>query len=423
MNTPRWNSAPGGFNPAGFFSREVAANPFPLFAQLREAGAVAVVPVPFGSGGQSVWMVTRLEEAVQVLKNPLFTVDPSTISRDDEKPPSPSRGSGGFLGRSMIAVDEPDHRRLRSLVSKAFTPRYIQSLRDSIQRIADSLLDRVADQSRMDLVNEYAFPLPITVISTMLGVPSEGQALIREWSKLFSSGAPSPDPAQVMISQTFADYLVQLIAEKRVHPHDDLISQLVQIEEAGDRLEEGELLSMIALLIFAGHETTSNLISNGMLMLFDAPLQLQRLKADLSLVPLAVEELLRYNGPVLAHAPRYAIEDVTLAGQQIRKGDLVLTMLGSANRDESQFTQPEELDIARKLNRHVAFGQGIHACLGAPLARLEGDIAFTTLLRRLPDIRLDMPRDAVTWKGNVFLHGISSLPVAFSSVLHTSREA
>lgn len=414
MNNPRRNSAPGGFNPAGFFSKEVAANPFPLFAQLRSAGAVVAVPVPFGSEGQSVWMVTRLEEAVQVLKNQLFTVDPSTISHDDDQQPSPPRGPGGFLGHSMIAVDEPDHRRLRSLVSKAFTPKYIQSLRPSIQRIADELLDRVADQGRMDLVNEYAFPLPITVISTMLGVPSEGQALIREWSKLFSSGgAPSPDPAQVMISQTFADYLVQLIAEKWVHPHDDLISQLVQIEEAGDRLDEGELLSMIALLIFAGHETTSNLIGNGMLTLFDAPLQLQRLKADLSLVPVAVEEFLRYNGPVLVPAPRYATEEVTLGGQQIRKGDMVLTMLGSANRDESQFIQPEELDIARNLNRHVAFGQGIHVCLGAPLARLEGDIAFTTLLRRLPYLRLDTPRDAVTWKGNVFLHGISSLPVAF----------
>jgi cytochrome P450 len=412
MSKPRRNSARGGFNPAGFFSTEFAANPFPLFAQLRSAGAV--VAVPFGSEGESVWMVTRLEEAVQVLKNQLFTVDPSTISRDENQQQSPPRGVGGFLGRSMIDVDEPDHRRLRSLVSKAFTPRYIQSLRPSIQRIADELLDRVADQGHMDLVKEFAFPLPITVISTMLGVPSEGQALIREWSELFSSGgAPSRDPARELITQTFAEYLVQLIAEKRVHPHDDLISQLIQIEEAGDRLEEGELLSMIALLIFAGHETTSNLIGNGMLMLFDAPLQLQRLKADLSLVPVAVEEFLRYNGPVLAPAPRYATEDVTLGGQRIRKGDMVLTMLGSANRDESQFTQPEELDIARSLGRHVAFGQGIHTCLGAPLARLEGDIAFTTLLRRLPDIRLDMPRDAVIWKGNLFLHGISSLPVAF----------
>lgn len=179
---------PGGFLPAGLFSEDFVANPFPLFAQLREAGAV--VAVPFGSEGQSVWMVTRLEEAVQVLKNQLFTVAPSTISFGNDQP-SPPRGPGGLsglLGQSMIAVDEPDHRRLRSLVSKAFTPKYIQSLRPNIQQIADELLDRVQDQGRMDLVNDYAFPLPINVISNMLGVPSEGQALIREWSELFAGG-------------------------------------------------------------------------------------------------------------------------------------------------------------------------------------------------------------------------------------------
>ena len=413
MNNSGRNATPGGFPPAGLFSEAVAANPFPLFAQLREAGAVVAMPLPVGPGGPSVWIVTRLEEAVQVLKNQLFTVDPSTISRRDDQP-SPSRGLGGLLGQSMIAVDEPDHRRLRSLVSKAFTPKYIQSLRPRIQRIADELVDRVQDQGRLDLVNGYAFPLPINVISNMLGVPSEGQALIREWSELFSGGAArQEETSRIVLTRTFAEYLVQLIAEKRAHPQDDLISQLVQIEEAGDRLDEDELLSMIALLIFAGHETTSNLIGNGMLMLFDNPAQFQRLKADLSLVPTAVEEFLRYNGPVLSPAPRYATEDVILGGQQIRKGDMVLTMLGSANHDESQFTQPEELDIARSLNRHVAFGQGIHVCLGAPLARLEGDIAFTTLLRRLPQVRLAIPRNAVKWRGNFTLHGISSLPVAF----------
>lgn len=416
MNTSGRNVTSGGFLPAGLFSEEVAANPFPLFAQLRSVGAVVAMPMAVGPGGTSAWMVTRLEEAVQVLKNQLFTVDPSKISRRDEQP-SPSRGLGGLLGQSMIAVDEPDHRRLRSLVSKAFTPKYIQSLRPGIQQIADALLDRVQDKGHMDLVDEYAFPLPINVISNMLGVPTEGQALIREWSELFSGGrAVRQDSSRLLITQTFANYLVQLIAEKRVHPHDDLISQLVQIEDAGDRLDEGELLSMIALLIFAGHETTSNLIGNGMLMLFDNPTQLQRLRADLSLVSTAVEEFLRYNGPVLAPAPRYATEDVTLGGQHIQKGDMVLTLLGSANHDESQFTQPEELDIARSLNRHVAFGQGIHVCLGAPLARLEGDIAFTTLLRRLPDVRLALPRNAIKWRGNLILHGISSLPVAFSFV-------
>lgn len=415
MSNASVNGAAEGMNPTPFFGADFVANPFPLFAQLRSAGAVVAVPLPFGPGpeARSVWMVTQLDEAVQVLKNRRFTVDPSTILGEDGQP-SQSRGLGGLLGQSMIAVDEPDHRRLRSLVSKAFTPKYIQSLRPGIQKIADELLDRVQDQGQMDLVNDYAFPLPINVISQMLGVPSEGQELIREWSELFSGGgAGSQDKSHLLITQTFADYLLQLIAEKRMHPQDDLISQLVQIEDGGDKLSEDELISMMALLIFAGHETTSNLIGNGTLMLFDYPDQLQRLISDPTLVPAAVEEFLRYNGPVLSPAPRYATEDVELAGQLIHKGDMLLTVLGAANRDESQFTQPEELDIARSLNRHVAFGQGIHVCLGAPLARLEGDIAFTTLLQRLPKLRLAIPRDSVQWRGNFSLHGISSLPVAF----------
>jgi cytochrome P450 len=413
MNSSGSNAAPQGMNPAMLFSADFVANPFPLFAQLRSAGAVVSVPSPFGEGAGTFWLVTRLEEAVQVLKNRLFTVDSSTIAWDDGRPVQP-RGFGGLLGQSMIAVDEPDHRRLRSLVSQVFTPKYIQSLRPGIQKIADDLIERVQEQGKMDLVNDYAFPLPINVILNMLGVPSEGQELIRKWSELFSGGdIVSQDTFRLQITQEFADYLLQIIGEKRAHPQDDLISQLVQIEDGGDKLSEDELLSMIALLIFAGHETTSNLIGNGTLMLFDHPEQLQRLIADQSLVPAAVEEFLRYNGPVLSPAPRYAREDVELGGQQIRKGDMVLTVLGSANRDETQFTNAEEMDIARSLNRHVAFGQGIHVCLGAPLARLEGDIAFTTLLRRLPNLRLAIPRDSVKWHGNFSLHGISSLPVEF----------
>ncbi len=415
MNTGD-NSTPRELVPTGLFSKDFIANPFPLFMQMRSAGAVVEVPAPFRPGKQSLWLVTRLEEAVQVLKNQVFTVDPTMISRDENVPLAEQRMGrpGRVLGASMIAVDEPDHRRLRSLVSKAFTPKYIQGLRPGIQKIADGLIDRVQDQGRMDLVDDYAFPLPINVISNMLGVPSEGQELIREWSELFAGGMASQDAPRVAITEKFMEYLSQVIAEKRAHPQDDLISQLVQIEEEGDRLNESELLSMIALLIFAGHETTSNLIGNGMLMLFDHPEQLERLKADLSLVPSAVEEFLRYNGPVLSPAPRFATEDIALGGQQLHRGDMVMTMLAAANRDESQFTDAEELDIARSLNRHVAFGQGIHVCLGAPLARLEGDIAFTTLLSRLPDIRIDIPRDEITWKGNFALRGLSSLPVTFS---------
>ncbi|GAC1510382.1 MAG: cytochrome P450 [Ktedonobacteraceae bacterium] len=394
----------------GFFGAASAENPFPMFAQMRATGPVVPFPAPFGRGDRQVWIITRLEEAVQVLKDRQFTVDLS-MGYEGGTQAGMQNNPGHLLGRSMISVDEPDHRRLRGLVSKAFTPKYIQSLRPSIQQIADELLDRVQAQGHMDLVNDYAFPLPINVISDMLGVPARNREVVREWSDALTGVGVSE--ARRDGTRAFTDYLVELIAEKRQHPQDDLISQLVQIEEAGDRLDEGELLSMIALLIFAGHETTSNLIGIGTLTLLDHLEQMEQLKRDPSLVPLAVEELLRYNGPVLAPAPRFATADVELAGQQVHKGDMLLVMLGSANRDESQFTHPDELEIARNLNRHIAFGQGIHICLGAPLARMEGDIAFTTLLRRMPNLHLAIPRTEVAWRSNFNLRGIKSLPVVF----------
>jgi cytochrome P450 len=213
--------------------------------------------------------------------------------------------------------------------------------------------------------------------------------------------------------RAFTSYTAQLVAEKRLHPADDLISQLVAIEEEGDQLSETELVSMITLLIFAGHETTSNLIGIGTLMLLDHPDQLEKLKTDLRLVPSAVEEFLRFNGPVAIPAPRFAREETELAGQHIKKGDILFIALISANRDETQFSKPDEMDIARTLNRHIAFGQGIHICLGAPLARLEGNIAFITLLKRMPNLRLSVPRECITWRVSSNLRGLTALPVSF----------
>lgn len=402
---------------ASLFSGELSANPFPFFAQMRELGAV--VPIPFPLGGDSrAWMVTRIEEAVRILKDHQhFTVDPRSPGATDlwRQRFAGTSNENALLGRSsMISVDEPDHRRLRGLVSKVFTPRYMESLRSRVQEIADELLDDVQDQGQMDLVERYAFPLPINVISEMLGVPREDRSQIRAWSEVMATGGMMGRRDEGVASmRAFAEYTRQLVAEKRTHPHNDLISQLITIEEERDRLSEIELRSMVTLLIFAGHETTSNLIGIGALMLLDHPDQLAKLKADLSLVPSAVEELLRFNGPVMMPVPRFATEDLELAGQQIKKGDLLITALISANRDEKQFTDPDELQIARTLNRHVAFGQGIHICLGAPLARLEGDIAFTTLLRRMPDLRLAVPREQITWRVSGNLRGLTALPVAF----------
>lgn len=393
------------------------ANPFPLLAQLRSLSAV--MPFPFPLGDQQAWIVTRMEEAVRVLKEHAhFTVDPSSIGVNGffgRNAATSSDAPTFFTSQSMLTVDEPDHRRLRQLVSKAFTPRYIESLRPRVQEIADALLDRVQAQGQMEIVKDYAFPLPINVIAEMLGIPQDDWAQIRVWSQALAQGLGiggyGPGVGEHM--QAFGKYTAHLVAEKRQHPGDDLISQMITIEEAGDRLSEAELLSTITLLIFAGHETTSNLIATGTLMLLDHPDQLERLKADPGLAQTAVEELLRFNGPATIAGPRFAREDIELGGQQIKRGDVIFPVLLSANHDESKFTDPEELEIARTLNRHVAFGQGIHICLGAPLARLEGDIAFTTLLRRMPNLRLAVPRESITWNFSLNSRSLDSLPVAF----------
>jgi len=401
------------FSLLGGGSAELLENPFPMFALMRSMGAVFPIPFPIAGIGSGAWVVTRMEEAVQVLKDHArFTVDASSIGLDG---PFAQYTDSSFLAKTMISVDDPDHRRLRGLVSKVFTPRYIESLRPRVQQIADELLDRAQAHGEMDLVTDYAFPLPIDVISEMLGVPREDRDQIRVWSQALATGQSlgGRDPAIQEYTRAFADYTARLVAEKRLHPADDLISQLIAIEEEGDRLSEVELLSMITLLIFAGHETTSNLIATGALMLFDHPEQLERLKGDLSLVPNAVEELLRFSGPATIVAPRFATQDTEFAGQQIKQGDVIIIVVASANHDEAQFSDPDELDIARTLARHLAFGYGIHVCLGAPLARLEGDIAFTTLLKRLPNLRLAVPREQITWQFSLNSRSVAALPVTF----------
>jgi cytochrome P450 len=417
MNTPSSSdpAAPQNdlFSLLGGGNAELLENPFPMFALMRSMGAVFPIPFPIAGMESGAWVVTRMEEAVQVLKDHArFTVDASSIGLDG---PFAQYTDSSFLAKTMISVDDPDHRRLRGLVSKVFTPRYIESLRPRVQQIADELLDRAQARGEMDLVSDYAFPLPIDVISEMLGVPREDRDQIRVWSQALATGQSlgGRDPAVQEHTRAFADYTARLVADKRLHPADDLISQLIAIEEEGDRLSEEELFSMITLLIFAGHETTSNLIATGALMLFDHPEQLERLKADLSLVPNAVEELLRFSGPATIVAPRFATQDVELAGQQIKQGDVVIIVVASANHDEAQFSDPDELDIARTLARHLAFGYGIHVCLGAPLARLEGDIAFTTLLTRLPNLRLAAPRESIAWQFSLNSRSVTALPVTF----------
>jgi len=322
------------------------------------------------------------------------------------------------LGLSMLDRDPPDHTRLRGLVSKAFTPKALESLRPRIQQIVDGLLDQIERRGEMDLIEEFAYPLPVIVICEMLGVPVEDHERFKHWGLDIARGLdaimlpPDSEVGKRSVSgrRALAEYFRALIAERRAAPRDDMLSALIAAEEAGDKLSEEELLASCILLLVAGHETTVNLIGNGTLALLKHPEQLRRLRENPGLIGSAVEELLRYDGPVQRTA-RIPSEDLVIGGKTIPKGEMVMPFLGAANRDPAQFPDPDRLDITRTDNRHIAFGMGIHFCLGAPLARMEGQIAISTLLRRLPKLALASQRPE--HRQSLTLRGLVSLPVAF----------
>lgn len=391
-------------------------NPYPFYAQLREQGPLS----RFNWMGSDMWLLTSYDNAAVILKDPRFTLDRQKVEpqKGGQKPADESAAPYIPLAWSkhLLNTDPPDHTRLRTLVSKAFTPRMIEQLRPRIQQLMDELLAAVQEQGEMDLVADIAVPLPIAVISELLGIPIEDRKPFRAWTQIIvqsQGAAPGQTTSALDAEKKFISYIKTLIASKSVHPDNDLTSKLVQAEEQGDSLNEDELISMIFLLITAGHETTVNLIGNGMLALLEHPEQMQLLREDASLLPGAVEELLRYTSPVTLSAPRWATEDVSLYGQLIRKGEMVRYALLAANADPQQFSDPEVLNILRQENQHVAFGKGIHFCLGAPLARLEGQIAIGTLLRCLPHLRLTCDPAQLAWKAGGSLRNLVALPVAF----------
>ncbi|KEQ24834.1 cytochrome P450 family protein [Paenibacillus tyrfis] len=372
----------------------------------------------FGMGG--AWLAFRHEDVVAILKDPRFVKDvrklapPQDQGEPGQKYASVSKFRQWFKEMpNMLTVDPPDHTRLRRLASKAFTPHTIEGLRPRIQQIADELLDAVQERGRMDLITDFAYPLPITVISEMLGIPVADRDQFREWTRklLNASLDPKQEDTVSEVLDKFVEYIKTLLAEKRAHPGNDITSGLVQAHDEGDQLSENELLSTIWLLIVAGHETTVNLIGNGILALLKHPEQMRLLRSDPSLLPSAVEELLRYAGPVMI-ASRFASEDIPMHGNEIRKGEIVLVSLAGANVDPHKFSHPEVLDITREENEHLAFGKGIHLCLGAPLARLEGQVAFGTLLQRLPHLRLAVEPEQLTYNRST-LRSLTSLPVLF----------
>jgi len=391
------------FNP---MDPEFIADPYPTYHRLRAEDPVHHNPLGF-------WVLTRYEEVVAALRDPRLIKEPiAAFVAARFGAPMPA------MGLSMLDRDPPDHTRLRSLVNKAFTPRVVEGLRPHIQKIVDGLLARVEGAGTMDLIEEFAYPLPVTVICQMLGVPVEDRERFKQWGLDIARGLdaillpPDSDVARrsVAARHALADYFRGLIAERRAAPRGDMLSDLIAAEEAGDKLREDELLATCILLLVAGHETTVNLIGNGTLALLRHPDQLRRLRENPGLIGSAVEELLRYDGPVQRTA-RIPSADVTFDGRTIAKGEMVMPFIGAADRDPAQFPDPDRLDLTRTDNRHIAFGWGIHFCLGAPLARVEGQIAISALVQRLPKLALAIDRPE--YRQSLTLRGLTTLPVGF----------
>ncbi len=390
-----------------FFSPELLANPYPVYHLLRAKSPVLWMPALDG------WLVTSYEEVSQGLRNPLLSSD--RFQRATQR--IEARGLKSPLNdrvRSMIHRDAPDHTRLRGLVNRAFTPQVVAGIEAHIQSIVNTLLDAVPENGEFDLVERLAYPLPITVIAEMIGVPTRDREQLKHWSDevaMFLSGdvgslRQNQLDRIVKARSELAAYLIGVIEERRVNPGDDLLSALIAAEEDGGHLSDDELMSTVILLLIAGNETTTNLIGNGVFALLRHPEERQRVWDDPSLVPSAVEEMLRFDSPVQL-TNRLAKEDLTIAGTNIKQGQVVYLILGAANRDPAQFPKPDRFDVTRVNNKHVAFGAGAHFCVGAPLARLEARIVVRSLRERYPNLSLksDVPR----YRENFNLRGLKEL--------------
>ena len=390
--------------------RRFKADPFRIYAQLRRDNPVAKAKL----GSMPTWIVTRYDDVVDILKNDRVFVknykNAQSLEQQRKRPWMPE--SFRALENNMLDQDNPDHLRLRSLVHKAFTPQRMEEMRPRIQSIAESLLISTQQRGHGDLIADFALPLPLTVIVELLGIPTEDRQKFHRWAKYVLN---SPTMLNVMLAipaiMAQMKYLKQLFAKRRSNPQDDLLTALVQAEADGDRFSEDELVAMVFLLMLAGHETTVNLISSGTLALLQHPEQLALLRRSPELIKSAVEELVRFTAPVETATERYTAEDVLIADTKIAKGEMVLVALASANRDERQFANPDQLDITREKNRHVGFGLGIHYCLGAPLARMEAQIGLQLLTDLRPNLRLAVPAEQLRWRSTAVVRGLTALPV------------
>ncbi|HEY3709000.1 MAG TPA: cytochrome P450 [Amycolatopsis sp.] len=376
-------------------------------ARLRDEGRVRPIAMP---RGMASYLVTGYEDARALLNDPRMSKDSAGAHQLIAAKIGPENVIfSQALVSHMLNADPPQHTRLRKLINKAFTARTVARLRPRIEEITAALLDEMAGRDQVDLMPAYAGPVPITVICELLGIREEDRGEFTGWSNTLLSSAEAEE--MLSAGHSMHDYLTGLVGQKRAESGPDLLSDLVLTTDEGDSLGEEELVSMAFLLLVAGHETTVNLIANATLALLRAPEQLAKLRADPSLLPGAVEEFLRFDGPINIATLRFTTEPIEVGGTTIPEGEFVQVSLLAANRDAERFPDPDELDVTRPAGGHVAFGHGIHYCVGAPLARLEAEIALGGLLARFPDLRLAVEPEQLRYRNSTLVHGLQELPV------------
>ncbi|MFD8929313.1 cytochrome P450 family protein [Streptomyces mirabilis] len=381
-------------------------HPYAVYDRLRDTAPVHRVA---GTDGNPAWLVTRYEDVREALANPLLSMD--------KKHALPGSYQGlslpPALDANLLNMEAPDHTRIRRLVVRAFTARRIEQLRTPVRETADRLLDALGRHGSADLIAAYAAPLPITVICDLLGIPGEHRRDFRAWTDVLVAPDPARPGAAKEAVAAMLGFLTQLLADKRKKPADDLLCDLIAVRDEGDRLSEDELMSLAFLILFAGYENTVQLIGNAILGLLTHPDQLAALRANPERFPNAVEEFARHEGPALLAIRRFPVEDVTIGAVTVPASETVLLSLAAANRDPARFPDPERLDLGRDASGHLALGRGIHYCVGAPLARLETEIAVSALLERLPDLALDADPAELRWRPSLRARGLLALPVTY----------
>jgi cytochrome P450 len=381
-------------------------HPYAVYDRLRDTAPVHRIA---GTDGNPAWLVTRYEDVREALANPLLSMDKRHALPGSYQglslPPA--------LDANLLNMEAPDHTRIRRLVVRAFTPRRVEQLRAPVRETADRLLDALGPHGSADLIAAYAAPLPITVICDLLGIPGEHRRDFRAWTDVLVAPDPTRPGAAKEAVAAMLGFLTQLLADKRKKPEDDLLSDLIAVRDEGERLTEDELTSLAFLILFAGYENTVQLIGNAILGLLTHPDQLAALRASPQRFPDAVEEFARHEGPALLAIRRFPVEDVTIGEVTVPAGETVLLSLAAANRDPARFPDPERLDLDRDASGHLALGRGIHYCVGAPLARLETEIAVSALLERLPDLALAADPAELRWRPSLRARGLLALPVTY----------